>query len=206
MRRDKALDRPGHDMLEDMLLSRRRLLGSVALGALAAGLPRSTWASTARALSLSELVGSSRFALVATTTDIKSQWETIGDSRRIVSYHEVEVAYPIDGRPPAETRLLVRTLGGRVGSIGQLVHGEAKLGLDTPSVLFLSPAGDGVMGITAMAQGHYPLIADSDRVLRLHASPNMPELVNKPGSAVERLSFRSLPEAETLVFESLHRP
>ncbi|MET0410051.1 MAG: hypothetical protein ABW217_02085, partial [Polyangiaceae bacterium] len=110
-----------------MLLSRRRLLQGVAVGTFAAGLPRSTWASTARALSLPELVGSSRFALVATTSDVKSQWETIGNSRRIVSYHELQVAYPIDGRPPAETRLVVRTLGGRVGSIGQLVHGEAKL-------------------------------------------------------------------------------
>jgi hypothetical protein len=193
-------------MLRGMLLSRRRLLQGVAVGTFAAGLPRSTWASTARALSLPELVGSSRFALVATTTDVKSQWETVGDSRRIVSYHEIAVAYPIDGRPPAETRLVVRTLGGRVGSIGQLVHGEAKLVRDTPSVMFLTPSGDGVMGITAMAQGHYPLIADEERVLRLHASPNMPELVNKPGSAVERLNFRSLPEAETLVFESLHTP
>jgi hypothetical protein len=193
-------------MMQDMLLSRRRLLQGVAVGTFAAGLPRSTWASTARALSLPELVGSSRFALVATTSEVKSQWETIGNSRRIVSYHEVDVAYPIDGRPPAETRLVVRTLGGRVGSIGQLVHGEAKLELDRPSVLFLSPAGDGVMSITAMAQGHYPLIADAERVLRLHASPNMPELVSKPGSAVERLNFRSLPEAETLVFESLHKP
>jgi hypothetical protein len=193
-------------MMQGMLLSRRRLLQGVAMGTFAAGLPRSTWASTARALSLPELVGSSRFALVATTSDVKSQWETVGSSRRIVSYYELQVAYPIDGRPPAEPRLVVRTLGGRVGSIGQLVHGEAKLERDAPSVLFLSPAGDGVMSITAMAQGHYPLIADEDLVLRLHPSPNMPELVNKPGSAVERLNFRSLPEAETLVFESLHKP
>lgn len=193
-------------MLEDMLLSRRRLLQGVAVGTLAAGLPRSIWASTARALSLPELVGSSRFALVGTTTEVKSNWETVGDSRRIVSYHEVQVAYPIDGRPPADTRLMVRTLGGRVGSIGQLVHGEARLELDSPSVLFLAAAGDGFLGVTAMAQGHYPLRADGDRVLRLHASANMPELVNKSGSAVERLNFRSLPEAETLVFESLHQP
>ncbi len=176
------------------------------MGTLAAGLPRSTWASTARALSLPELVGSSRFALVATTTEVKSQWETVGNSRRIVSYHEVEVSYPIDGRPPADTRMVVRTLGGRVGSIGQLVHGEARLELDSTSVLFLSLVGDGVLGVTGMAQGHYRLLADSDRVLRLHASSNMPELLNRPGSAVERLSLRSLPEAETLVFESLHAP
>jgi hypothetical protein len=55
-----------------------------------------------------------------------------------------------------------------------------------------------------MAQGHYPLLADGERTLRLHASPNIPELVGRPGSAVERLARRSLPEAESLVFESLH--
>jgi hypothetical protein len=191
-------------MLQGMLLSRRRLLHGLAAGSLCTCLPRSTWASTARALSLPELVGTCRFALVGTAIDAYSRWETVGDSRRIVSYHRVEVAYPIDGRPPAETSLMVRTLGGRVGSIGQLVHGEAKLDIDAPSVLFLSPAHDGVMGVTAMAQGHYPLIADGQRVLRLQVSPNIPELVNRPGSAVERLVRRSLPEAETLVFESLH--
>jgi hypothetical protein len=190
-------------MLQCMLLTRRRLLQGVALGTIAAGLPRSTWASTARALSLPELVGTCRFALVGTTTEVSSRWETVGDSRRIVSYHEVQVAYPIDGRPPAETNLVVRTLGGRVGSIGQLVHGEAKLELDVPSVLFLSPSRDGILGVTAMAQGHYPLRADADRVLRLQPSPNIPELVNRPGSAVERLVRRSVPEAEALVFESM---
>jgi hypothetical protein len=193
-------------MLQRMVLSRRRLLQGVALGTLAAGLPRSTWASTARALSLPELVGTCRYALVGTATDVQSQWETVGDSRRIVSYHRVEIAYPIDGRPPADTTLMVRTLGGRVGNIGQLVHGEARLELDAPSVLFLSASRDGVMGVTAMAQGHYPLVADEQRVLRLQVSPNIPELVDRPGSAVESLSRRSVLEAEALVFESLHRP
>ena len=181
------------------MLSRRRWLGGVGLGCAAAAWPGLASSTLARSLSLPELVGLSRYALVGTATDAYSRWETVGKSRRIVTYVRVNVAQPIDGRPPPDTSLMLRTLGGRVGDIGQLVHGEARFSLDEPSVMFLSEYADGVMGVTAMAQGHYPLFAQADDVPRLRSSPNMPSLTRMENSAVQRLVHRTVVEAEGLI-------
>jgi hypothetical protein len=164
-------------------------------------LPATAWASTARAVSLPQLVGLSQYALVGTPKEASSRWETLGSSRRIVTYSWLEVSHPIDGRPPPETTLLLRTLGGTVGDIGQLVHGEARLELGAPAVVFLTPDGDGVLGVTAMAQGHYPLGFESDKIARLRPSPDMPALVDVAGCAVQRLVRRTVVEAEQLVSE-----
>jgi hypothetical protein len=158
----------------------------------------------ARAVTLPELVGLSQFALVGMATDASSRWETVGQTRRIVTYVQVEVTQPIDGRPPPQTSVLVRTLGGRVGDIGQLVHGEARFELGAPAVVFIGPDSDGVLGITAMAQGHYPLGADPGDAVRLRASPHVPALIRVDGSAVQRLVRRTVVEAETLVSDVLH--
>jgi len=182
------------------------VLGTLGLAGAGLALPRLASATLARAISLPELVGLSRYALVGTATDASSRWESVGDSRRIVTYVRLEVAQPIDGRPPPDTTLMLRTLGGRVGDIGQLVHGEAVFELGAASAVFLTPDEDGVLGITGMAQGHYPLQTIAGDVARLKASPNLPSLLRVPGSAVQRLSQRTVLEAESLVSEIMHAP
>jgi hypothetical protein len=151
------------------MLSRRQVFGTLGLAGAALALPRLASATLARAITLPELVGLSQYALVGTATDAKSRWETVGNTRRIVTYVRVEVTQPIDGRPPPDTSLMLRTLGGQVGDIGQLVHGEARFELGAASVVFLAPDEDGVLGIAAMAQGHYPLRTTSGDVARLRA-------------------------------------
>lgn len=188
------------------MLSRRRMLGGFAAGCAGLAWPGIAGATLARAVSLPELVGSSRYALVGAATQAYSRWETVGKSRRIVTYVELEVLQSIDGRPPAEPALTLRTLGGRVGDIGQLVHGEARFELDARAVVFLSPREDGVFNVTAMAQGHYPLLAEADDVLRLRASPYMPALLDTDGSAVQRLVRRTVPEAEQLIVDVMRAP
>ena len=180
------------------MLSRRQMLGAFGVGC-AAAWPGVASATLARAVSLPQLVGLSRYCLVGTATDANSRWETVGKSRRIVTYARVQVTQPIDGRPPPEATLMLRTLGGRVGDIGQLVHGEARFVLDVPMVVFLAPDVDGILAVTAMAQGHYPLRKESDGVSRLQSSPDMPSLVSMQGSAVERLVKRTVSEAEYMV-------
>jgi len=188
------------------MLSRRRVLGAIGLGCAGLASPRLAFATTARAITLPELVGLSRYALVGAATDAYSRWETVGNSRRIVTYTRVEVTQPIDGRPPPDASLMLRTLGGRVGDIGQLVHGEARFEIGAASVLFVAPDEDGVFGVTAMAQGHYPLGTDPDSFVRLRASPNIPALVRVEGSAVQRLVSRTVVEAEGLVSGIMHAP
>jgi len=187
-----------------LMLSRRRVLGAMGLGCAAVASPRLAFATLARAITLPELVGLSRYALVGTATDAFSRWEAVGNSRRIVTYTRVEVTQPIDGRPPPDTSLMLRTLGGRVGDLGQLVHGEARFEIGAESVMFVAPDEDGVFGITAMAQGHYPLGADADSAIRLRASPNVPALTRVEGSAVQRLAKRTVLEAEGLVSGIMH--
>jgi hypothetical protein len=155
----------------------------------------------ARAVSLPQLVGLSQYALVGSATEAYSRWESAGSSRRIVTYVNIQVTQPIDGRPPPETSLMLRTLGGRVGDIGQLVHGEARFELGAPTVIFLTPDSDGVLGVTAMAQGHYPLSTQAGELARLRASPNMPSLTELRDSAVQRLVDKTVIEAESLVSE-----
>lgn len=181
------------------MLSRRQILGGFGVGCAAACLPGVAGATLARAVTLAQLVGLSQNALVGTATEAFSRWETVGKSRRIVTYVQIQVTQPIDGRPPAESTLMVRTLGGRVGDIGQLVHGEARFELGAPSVMFVAADGDGVLGVTAMAQGHYPLSRLADEQPRLLASPDIPALLRVDGSAVQRLVQRTVPEAELLV-------
>jgi len=189
------------------MLSRRQWIGSVGVGCAAATWPGLASATLARAISLPQLVGLSQYALVGTATDANSRWEMLGKAKRIVTYVRLEVEQPIDGRPPPDTSLMLRTLGGRVGDIGQLVHGEVRFELGARSVVFLTPDSDGVLAVTAMAQGHYPLLADaSEAVLRLQPSPNMPELVSIQGSAVQRLAQRTVFEAEQLVSDVMRTP
>jgi hypothetical protein len=188
------------------MLSRRQVLRGLGLGCTVLAAPRLASATLARAVSLPELVGRSTYALVGTAMDASSRWETVGQSRRIVTYVRIEVTQPIDGRPPPETSLTVRTLGGRVGDIGQLVHGEARFELGGPAVIFMAPDLDGVFGVTAMAQGHYPLQTDPDDAVRLRASPNIPSLTRVDGSAVQRLVRRTVVEAERLVSDIMHAP
>jgi hypothetical protein len=180
------------------MLSRRSLL----LGGLAAsvhiGHARSASASLARALSLSELVYQSRHALVGTPATPTCQWETIAGSRRIVTYTRVLVEAPLDGRAPAQRELMVRTLGGTVGHIGQVVPGEARLDPGTPSVIFLVEAASDLFVVTGMAQGHYPLVTDERGVKRLRANREHVVRLDRE-SAVSRLDGRSVSEAEQLV-------
>ena len=155
-------------------------------------------ASLARALPVAELVGRSRHVLVAEPLDAYSVWEEIGSRKHIVTYTRVRALELLAGADPKQDELLVRTLGGRVGELGELVHGEAMLTLGERGVLFVMPTRD-ALGVTAMAQGHYPLRRDNAGAERLRRSPEAAELLHEEGSAVKRLTGLQLAEARSLV-------
>jgi hypothetical protein len=184
------------------MLSRRSiLLGSLATAASLAVTGRAR-ASVSVALTLSELVGQSRHALVGTPVDRFSQWETIGRARRIVTYTLVRADYSLDGRPPSTGELMVRTLGGIAGDVGQVVPGEAVLHQGAAAAVFLSEIGKDLFAVTGMAQGHYPLTTDGVRRLRATATEVLHVAAD---SAVKLLDGRTVPEVETLIFSELSR-
>jgi len=179
-------------------MNRRQTLGL--MGTLLAGLiaPRLARATTARAVALGDLVRRSTRIAHATPLEGSSRFEDIGDTRHIVTYTRLRVEDPIFG-DTGETEILVRTLGGHVGELGEIVHGEAQLALNESCVVFLRANADGIEQVTEMAQGHYPLLADSGGALRLQASRNMPRLVGNPGAAVAQLANLRLPDARALI-------
>lgn len=179
------------------MLGRRQFLW--AFGAAAAGLVlhgRPARASIARAVSLRELVRSSERALVATALAAEGRFESVGGRRRIVTYTRLRVEERLGG-PGGLGELLVRTLGGKVGDVGQVVHGEALLLLGEPALMFLAPSPEGPLVVTAMAQGHYPIRADKSGERRLVASPRLAEVVGD--GAARELAGRRVAEATGLV-------
>jgi hypothetical protein len=150
------------------------------------------------------LVATSTAILVGAPRNAVSRWETQGGSRRIVTVSEVEVLEVHARRPPKDSWVQVQTLGGQVGDVGQLVHGEAALSLDRPQVLFLRPFDQGRLRVTALAQGHYPLGEDETGTPRLSASPRLAEFIRKDAfGAVARLRGKTLDSCHAMILEEL---
>ena len=157
-------------------------------------------ATTARAVSLHDLVRLSTRVARTTALESTAQSEDVGGERHIVTYSRLRVDELIHGGP-VESEIWVRTLGGKIDGLGEIVHGEAELALNQQSIVFLRSDADGVARVTAMAQGHYPLLIDAAGAARLQASRNMPHLVANPAgsSAVSELSGKRIDEARSLI-------
>lgn len=156
-------------------------------------------ASVSILLGLDELLTPSTYVIVGTAGEKKCRWEEIGGSRRIVTYTLIQVDTAVVGSPGAS--VWVRTLGGSVGDVGQLVSGEAQIAAGSKSVLFLQKRGS-VHVVTGMAQGHFPLVADDKGVVRLRTSPDAGVLLPAPGpsvSARSRLVGKSLSAALSVI-------
>jgi hypothetical protein len=182
-----------------MVTSRRQLLG--ALGAFVGAVlaERRAFASLARELSLEVLLFNSEHVVVATPLDSSSDWAELGGQRRIVTDVRVRVEDTLALKPPAQSELIVRLLGGVVGKLGQRVAGEVRLVQGEPCTLFLTAASPTLTYVTGRAQGHYPLRPDAQKLLRLQPSPSLPELLHPEKSAVTTLSGKSLAEARELM-------
>jgi hypothetical protein len=184
------------------MLSRRSFIAG-GLSAVALARTRAAQATLVRAVTLKELVSLSQHAVVATPGASSSRWETIGDRERIVTYTPVRVEYVLDGTSPG-SELMVRTLGGRIGDLGQLVPGEARVRKDETAALFVEPVTSGVFAVTAMAQGHYLIQADDKGTRRLRA--NRLSFANlAPDMAIVRLDGRTVGEVESFVYQEVAR-
>jgi hypothetical protein len=188
-----------------VLVQRRSVFKLLGVGLLAAAAgPRPAYASRSVAVSLAELVRRSRRIAVATSMGGEGRWESVGERRRIVTYHRVRIDELFDG-DSVDGEVVVRTLGGRVGEIGQVVYGEAVLLRGQPSVLFLHNLRADVHAVTARAQGHFPLLADEAGVRHLRASPHRARLIDTRDSAAARLVGRSVADAKRLILETSRR-
>jgi hypothetical protein len=166
-------------------VSRRGLLVGLASGTVASAFSGTAAATIVRALSLASLVQGSRRILVVTALDAESHFEDLGRRRRIVTDTRVRMDEGLAKGQGADSELLVRTLGGVVGTLGERVHGQAQLIVGEPCVAFLLQAPDGLHYVNGMAQGHYPLRGAGLR--QLAQSPDLPQILEFESSAVKAL-------------------
>jgi len=181
----------------------RRALLQAATSAFAALLTREAGATLARGLSLRALARASTRALVAVPLAAECRWADFGGQRCIVTDTRLRTDQAVLGETAAGEEFIVRTLGGRIGSLGERVEGQPTLRFGEGCVVFLVASGLGVEFVTGMAQGHFPLRRDQAGVLRLTASRQLPKLLFPEGSAALALSGRDLATARGLVREAM---
>jgi hypothetical protein len=159
-----------------------RAVAGVALGvliALSSGV-RAARASVSIPVTFDDLVRRATAAAVVTPLEQRGVWE----GGRIATYTYVRVDRTVAGRVAGE--VWVRTHGGAVGHIGQIVEGEATFAIGKASLVFLHPQGSGsspgTFGVVEGAQGQFLIVTGGRSSPRLGASTGLGGLVS-PASA-----------------------
>jgi hypothetical protein len=140
-----------------MRVRAHRLAVALATAALLAfGLLRQAAGSVSIAITWDGLLRQSLAAAVVTPLDGLSVWE----GGRIYTYTRVRVDRAVAGDLALGGETWVRTMGGVVDKIGQLVEGEAVLAPGQPSLLFIHAGPAGSVEVTGRGQGQFPLVAE----------------------------------------------
>jgi hypothetical protein len=113
-------------------------------------------ASVSLAVTWDGLLHESIAAALVTSVESRPVWE----NGRIYTYTRVHVDRPVAGALGTGDEAWVRTMGGVVGKVGQIVEGEASFAPGEASLLFLRPGPAGAFVVTARAQGQFPIVAD----------------------------------------------
>ena len=186
-----------------MAVARRTILQGIGVLGASLGVPRWASATTLAALGLEELVAQSPLVVDTLPVERRSEWLTVGGTRRIVTITRLvhESVWRGPASAPSESEVL--TWGGRIGEIGQKVHGEARLTIGEPLVLFLQDAAQSSWRVTGMAQGQFSVVGTGPDA-RLKRSSELPDLRGPTAgkrTAVERLHSLRRAEARKVVVE-----
>jgi hypothetical protein len=150
------------------------------------------------AISLEELVRESAQIWVGLPIEKHSRWETSRSARQIVTYTRLRRQLLVARSEADAGELWVRTRGGTVGEIGEIVHGEAQFSRTQPSLVFLGH-GPVAYRVIGMAQGQFPVQRDVRGVQRLLAHPNLADLVHGERAAARELVGLALESAVSKV-------
>jgi hypothetical protein len=134
-------------------------MASLAPAVVGITLERDAGASVSIAVTWDGLLRASSAAAVVTPLDASAVWE----GGRIYKYTRVRVDRAVAGDVATGSVAFVRTMGGVVGTIGQIVDGEAVLRTGEPSLLFLRAGPAGSLEVTARGQGQFPVVAADAR-------------------------------------------
>jgi hypothetical protein len=156
-------------------------------------------ASVAIAVSWNDLLGSSSAAAVVTAEDARTVWE----GGRIYTYTRVHVDRAIAGELATGNVAWIRTRGGVVDHVGQLVEGEPVFAPGS-SLVFVQTRAPGVYAVTARAQGQFPIVAHDpaqparimqNGALGMIVPPSLPTPALPPRLASEVLAGQTLDDA-----------
>lgn len=127
-------------------------------------------ASVMIAVPFEALVKDADAVAIVVPEEAKSVWE----DGRIYTYTKVRVDQGVAG-DTAGQELWIRTMGGVVGKIGQLVDGEPVFTVNKPALLFLRKfKAGGTWEVSARAQGQFPVVRDeAKKTKRLVRSANV---------------------------------
>jgi hypothetical protein len=176
--------------------TRRAFLRGAAASAAALYVPEAH-ATLMRGLSLQALVSRSERIAVLEPFETSTRYAIIGGRKSLVT--DTRVGVHADWGDAAESELTLRTLGGRLDGVAELVHGQPVLELGVRAVAFLKRGRhEQAYWAIGMAQGHFPL-TDNSEASRLLANRGLPRLLHVETSAVRRLVGRQLNEAHELV-------
>lgn len=119
--------------------------------------PTEAHASVSIAVGFDALVKDADVVAVVTPVESKSLWE----DGRITTYTRVKVEQAVAGELGTGGEGWVRTLGGVVGKIGQLVDGEPVFVTNKSTLVFMHKfKTGGTYEVSARAQGQYPIVID----------------------------------------------
>jgi hypothetical protein len=126
-------------------------------------------ASVSIAATFDGLLHDSTAAAMVTAAESRPVWE----DGRIYTYTHVHVDRAVAGELGTGVDAWVRTMGGVVGKVGQIVEGEAAFAPGEASLLFLRPGPVGAYVVTARGQGQFPVTRGDGqqpaRIVRSHA-------------------------------------
>jgi len=134
-------------------------------------------ASVSIAVTWEALLGQSTAAAIVTPTESHSAWE----AGRIYTYTRARVDRAVSGALAPGADVWIRTMGGEVGPVGQVVEGEPVLTVGEPSLVFLHAGPPGTLEVTARGQGQFPVVAaDAKAPAHLVRSRAVGALVQPP--------------------------
>ena len=138
------------------LFGRAALVATFALPAAAIFVPSDASASVSIAITFDSLCQQADSVAAITSGEATSNWE----DGRIFTYTKTHIDQGVAGELAAGQDVYVRTMGGVVGKLGQMVDGEAVFQKDKPSLLFLHKLKTGSYEVTGRGQGQYPILVD----------------------------------------------
>lgn len=166
----------------------------LALGPLAAAtVATDANASVMIAVPFESLVRDADAVAIIVPQEAKSVWE----DGRIYTYTRVKVEQGVAG-DAAGGEVWIRTMGGVVGKVGQLVDGEPVFTQNKSNLLFLRKfKAGGTWEVSARAQGQYPVVFDeAKKTKRLVRSANVGVLL-PPKRAAQEANGSVTPQSVT---------